>query len=31
MMGAYFILGSLLIIAAFGVLVAYREDHPPTR
>lgn len=26
-MGVYFILASLLIVAGFGVLVAYKEDH----
>jgi len=28
MMGVYFILAGLLTVAGFGVLVAYKEDHP---
>lgn len=30
MMGVYFILAGLLIVAGFGVLMAYKEDHPHT-
>jgi hypothetical protein len=29
-MGVYFILAGLLIVAGFGVLVAYKEDHART-
>lgn len=28
MTGGYIILAGLLIIALFGLIVAYREDHP---
>jgi len=28
MTGVYFILVGLLIVAGFGVLIAYKEDHP---
>lgn len=30
MTGALFILAALLIIAIFGLVVAYKEDHPRT-